>query len=90
MDRSSFRDGRRGVQRVRVKFNTEIRLKGVFSYGISKDYKNQNKKKDAWQEIYFYLGIEADIIENEMKSLITEVHISIWNQQAKERTNNRR
>jgi hypothetical protein len=39
---------------------------------ISKDYKNQNKKKDAWQEISFHIAVDADIIEKKVKSLLAQ------------------
>jgi hypothetical protein len=39
---------------------------------ISKDYKNQNKKKEAWQEISFPTGVDVDIIEKKMKSLLAQ------------------
>jgi hypothetical protein len=39
---------------------------------ISKDYKNQNKKKDAWQEISFHIGVDVDIIEKKVKSLLAQ------------------
>jgi hypothetical protein len=37
---------------------------------MSKDNKNQNKKKDAWQEIPFYIGIVVDIVGKKMESLL--------------------
>jgi hypothetical protein len=37
---------------------------------ISKDYKNQNKKKDAWKEISFHMGIDVDIVEKKTKYLL--------------------
>jgi hypothetical protein len=36
---------------------------------MTKDYKNQNNRKDAWQEISFHVGIDADIVEKRMRSL---------------------
>jgi hypothetical protein len=39
---------------------------------ISKDYKNQNKKKDTWQEISFNIGVDVDIVEKKMKSLLAQ------------------
>jgi hypothetical protein len=39
---------------------------------ISKDYYNQNKKKDVWQEISFHMGVDVDIIEKKVKSLLAQ------------------
>jgi hypothetical protein len=39
---------------------------------ISKDYKNQNNKKDAWQYISFHIGVDVDIIEKKVKSLLAQ------------------
>jgi hypothetical protein len=39
---------------------------------MSKDYKNQYKKKDAWQEISFPTGDDVDIIEKKVKSLLAQ------------------
>jgi hypothetical protein len=30
---------------------------------MPKYYKNQNKKKAAWQETFFHIGIDVDIVE---------------------------
>jgi hypothetical protein len=38
----------------------------------SKDYRNQNKKKDAWQEISFHIGVDVDIVEKKMKYLLVQ------------------
>jgi hypothetical protein len=35
----------------------------------SKDYKNQNKKKAAWQEVSFHIGTDVDFVEKRIKSL---------------------
>jgi histidinol phosphatase-like PHP family hydrolase len=32
-----------------------------------KDYTNKNKKKDAWQEISFHIGIDVDIVEKKLR-----------------------
>jgi hypothetical protein len=37
---------------------------------LSKDYKNRNKKKDAWQEMSFHIGV--DVVEKKMKSLLAQ------------------
>jgi hypothetical protein len=39
---------------------------------VSKDYKNQNKKKYAWQEISFHMEVDVDIIEKKLKSLLAQ------------------
>jgi hypothetical protein len=39
---------------------------------ISKDYKNQNKKKDAWQEISFHIEVDVNIVEKKIKSLLAQ------------------
>jgi hypothetical protein len=39
---------------------------------ISKDYKVKNKKKDAWQEISFHIGVDVDVVEKKMKSLLAQ------------------
>jgi hypothetical protein len=39
---------------------------------MSKDYKNQNKKKEAWQEISFPTGVDVGSSEKKTKSLLAQ------------------
>jgi hypothetical protein len=50
----------------------QYELRGCLWNVISKNYKNQNKKKDAWQEISFHMGADVGIIENKVKSLLAQ------------------
>jgi hypothetical protein len=38
----------------------------------TKRSKNQNKKKDAWKEIYSHIGVDVDIVKKKMKSLLAQ------------------
>jgi hypothetical protein len=40
---------------------------------MSKDYKNQNKKKDGWQVISSHIEIDVDIVEKKIKSGLISV-----------------
>jgi hypothetical protein len=60
------------LQRTNVKSNRAIRAAGMFVDCNVKDYKNQYKKNDAWQKISFHIGIDVDIVEKKIKSLLAQ------------------
>jgi hypothetical protein len=60
------------VQRTNVKFKRVIPVAGVFVECHDKKYKNESKKKDAWQEISFHVGTYVGIVEKKMKSLLAQ------------------